>query len=95
MIGVTMHSAAMSNPPSKPRTDSAARLIAAAPAALYRAFVDPAFAGEMIMTWSFDPVSGGTSVTIVAEQAPAGISADDHAAGLASSPENLAREREP
>lgn len=52
---------------------------------------DPAFAGEMIMTWSFDPAPGGTRVTIAAEHVLAGISAEDHAAGLASSLENLAR----
>lgn len=52
---------------------------------------DPAFAGEMIMTWSLDPAAGGTSVTVTAENVPAGISAEDHAAGLASSLDNLAR----
>ncbi|HYJ29678.1 MAG TPA: SRPBCC domain-containing protein, partial [Allosphingosinicella sp.] len=52
---------------------------------------DPAFAGEMIMTWSLDPASGGTNVTVTAENVPAGISAEDHAAGLASSLDNLAR----
>jgi hypothetical protein len=55
---------------------------------------DPAFAGEMIMTWTFDPAPGGTRVTIVAEQVPAAISAEDHAAGLSSSLENLARDME-
>lgn len=52
---------------------------------------DPAFAGEMIMTWLLDPAPGGTKVTVTAENVPAGISAEDHAAGLASSLENLAR----
>ncbi|HWT13669.1 MAG TPA: SRPBCC domain-containing protein [Allosphingosinicella sp.] len=52
---------------------------------------DPAFAGEMIMTWSLDPAPGGTRVTVTAANVPAGISAEDHAAGLASSLENLAR----
>ena len=52
---------------------------------------DPDFAGEMILIWSLDPVAGGTRVTINAENVPAGISAEDHAAGLASSLENLAR----
>lgn len=52
---------------------------------------DPAFAGEMIMTWSLDPAPGGTMVTVTAENVPAGISAEDHAAGLASSLENLER----
>jgi uncharacterized protein YndB with AHSA1/START domain len=52
---------------------------------------DPAFAGEMTMRWLLGPAPGGTSVRIVAENVPPGISAEDHAAGLASSLENLAR----
>ena len=51
---------------------------------------DPAFAGTMVMTWSLEPSAGGTRVTITAENVPPGISAEDHAAGLASSLENLA-----
>ena len=52
---------------------------------------DPDFAGEMIVTWSFEPDGEGTEVTVTAEKVPPGISAEDHAAGLASSLENLAR----
>ena len=52
---------------------------------------DPAFAGEMIMIWTLDPAPGGTRVTIIAENVPAGISAEDHAAGLSSSLDNLDR----
>lgn len=52
---------------------------------------DPAFAGEMIMTWLLEPAPGGTKVTVTAQNVPAGISAEDHAAGLASSLENLER----
>lgn len=51
---------------------------------------DPAFAGTMVMTWSLEPSAGGTLVTIVAENVPPGVSAEDHAAGLASSLDNLA-----
>ena len=51
---------------------------------------DPANAGTMIMTWELAAVDGGTRVDIRAEDVPAGISAEDHAAGLASSLENLA-----
>ncbi|GAB3239472.1 SRPBCC family protein [Kineosporia babensis] len=51
---------------------------------------DPAFAGTMLMTWQASPVPEGSRVQIVAEQVPDGISATDHAAGLASSLENLA-----
>lgn len=52
---------------------------------------DAAFAGEMLMTWSFAPVPGGTEVAVAASQVPAGISPEDHAAGMASSLANLAR----
>ena len=51
---------------------------------------DPAYSGTMVMTWELSPVDGGTLVEIRADNVPAGISADDHAAGLASSLNNLA-----
>ena len=51
---------------------------------------DPAFAGTMTMTWAVRAVGGGTRVEITADGVPDGISADDHAAGLTSSLENLA-----
>lgn len=51
---------------------------------------DPAFAGQMTLTWSFEPVPAGTRVVVTAEGVPEGISAEDHAAGLASSLANLA-----
>ncbi len=51
---------------------------------------DPAFAGIMTITWSLAPVPIGTRVTIACENVPAGIGAQDHAAGMASSLENLA-----
>jgi len=58
---------------------------------------DPAHAGTMTMTWEVTGVDAGTRVDIRADDVPAGISAEDHAAGLASSLENLAGyvEREP
>jgi uncharacterized protein YndB with AHSA1/START domain len=52
---------------------------------------DPAYAGTMTMTWEVTAVDGGTRVDIRADDVPAGISAEDHAAGLASSLANLAR----
>lgn len=52
---------------------------------------DPDFAGTMMMTWSVTAVGGGTSVDITADDVPAGISAEDHAAGLSSSLDNLAK----
>jgi len=51
---------------------------------------DPAFAGTMTMTWRVEAVDGGTRVEIRAEDVPDGISAEDHAAGLASSLDQLA-----
>lgn len=51
---------------------------------------DPAFAGDMKITWTFTPVADGTEVAVRCENVPPGISAEDHAAGLASSLENLA-----
>jgi uncharacterized protein YndB with AHSA1/START domain len=51
---------------------------------------DPAFAGTMIMTWEVSAVDGGTRVDITAVDVPDGISAGEHAAGLASSLAKLA-----
>ena len=51
---------------------------------------DPAYAGTMIMTWEVTAADAGTRVTIVAEDVPDGISAEDHAAGLDSSLTKLA-----
>jgi uncharacterized protein YndB with AHSA1/START domain len=51
---------------------------------------DPAYSGTMTMTWELVAVDEGTRVEICAERVPVGISADDHAAGLASSLGNLA-----
>lgn len=53
---------------------------------------DPAFAGEMIMTWSLAAVPEGTAVTIVCENVPEGIRKEDHDVGLRSTLENLAAE---
>ena len=50
---------------------------------------DPAFAGEMTMTWSFDTAPEGTRVTVTADNVTNGISKTDHDAGLRSSLENL------
>ena len=52
---------------------------------------DPAFAGEMILTWSFRDTGEGAEVTVSASNVPPGISEADHQAGLASSLANLAR----
>ena len=52
---------------------------------------DPDYAGTMTMTWEVVAVDGATRVDITAEDVPAGISAEDHAAGFASTLDNLAR----
>ena len=51
---------------------------------------DPAYAGTMTMTWEVTAVEAGTRVDIVADGVPDGISAADHAAGIASSLAKLA-----
>ena len=51
---------------------------------------DPAFAGTMTMTWQLTPVDRATRIDVIADNAPDGISAEDHAAGLSSSLANLA-----
>ncbi|MBV9717495.1 MAG: SRPBCC family protein, partial [Solirubrobacterales bacterium] len=51
---------------------------------------DAANAGTMTMTWALTAVAAGTRVDIRADHVPAGISAEDHAAGLGSSLANLA-----
>lgn len=50
---------------------------------------DPSFSGTMTMTWDLSSVDGGTLVEITAHDVPDGISAEDHAAGMASSLANL------
>jgi uncharacterized protein YndB with AHSA1/START domain len=51
---------------------------------------DPAFCGTMTMEWAVRAVDGGTRVSITAHDVPDGISADDHAAGMTASLDNLA-----
>jgi uncharacterized protein YndB with AHSA1/START domain len=51
---------------------------------------EPGYAGTMTMTWEVATVEAGTRLVIRAENVPAGISAEDHAAGLASSLAKLA-----
>ncbi|PSJ60335.1 SRPBCC family protein [Pseudaminobacter soli (ex Li et al. 2025)] len=51
---------------------------------------DPAFAGAMTVTTSLRAVDGGTEVTIRCENVPRGIRPEDHAAGMASTLDNLA-----
>ena len=52
---------------------------------------DPGFFGEMTMTVTFEEVSGGTEVTLVFENLPPGLRAEDNEAGSRLSLEQLAR----
>jgi uncharacterized protein YndB with AHSA1/START domain len=47
-------------------------------------------AGEMTMEWTLAAVDGGTRVVVQAHDVPPGISAEDHAAGMAASLRQLA-----
>ncbi|TDL42719.1 SRPBCC domain-containing protein [Kocuria rosea] len=49
----------------------------------------------MTITWELTRVEGGTRVEVRAENVPDGISAEDHAAGFASSLANLAAYLQP
>ncbi|HLI17910.1 MAG TPA: SRPBCC domain-containing protein [Rhodanobacteraceae bacterium] len=51
---------------------------------------DPAFAGEMRISWSFESAESGTIVTVRCEDVPAGISPEDHQTGLNSTLSHLA-----
>lgn len=52
---------------------------------------DPAFAGTMRMTWTFEPEATGTLVTVAATDAPDGIDQDVHVGAMISSLAHLAR----
>ena len=52
---------------------------------------DPAFFGEMTMIATFEEVSGGTEVTLVFNDLPPGLQAQDNEAGSRLSLEQLAR----
>ncbi len=52
---------------------------------------DPALAGEMTMTVTFEETDRGTEVTIVFERIPPGIRPEDNDAGTRASLEKLAR----
>ena len=51
---------------------------------------NPAFGGAMTITTTLIAVAGGTEVRIVCENVPAGIRAEDHQVGMASTLANLA-----
>jgi len=52
---------------------------------------DPAFAGEMTMSATFDPVQGGTRVILAFANLPPGLRPEDNDAGARLSLEQLAR----
>jgi uncharacterized protein YndB with AHSA1/START domain len=45
---------------------------------------DPAFSGTMTMKWAEPNWTAGTLVDFIADDVPAGISAEDHTAGMAA-----------
>lgn len=51
---------------------------------------DAAFQGEMTMTWTFEPAAGGTRVTVVSENLPPGLRAEDNDEGARISLAQLA-----
>lgn len=51
---------------------------------------DPRYSGVMTVMWTFSPTPSGTEVTVRCENVPEGIGREDHAAGLASTLDNLA-----
>lgn len=51
---------------------------------------DASFAGVMTMTWRLQSIEEGTSVLVVADHVPIGISRAEHEAAMASSLANLA-----
>lgn len=52
---------------------------------------DPTLVGTMLMSWNLGATNEGTEVSMVCENVPPGIDAADHAEGMRSSLENLAR----
>jgi hypothetical protein len=52
---------------------------------------DEAYAGTMKVVTTLKEVSAGTEVSIRVENAPPGISAEDHEAGMESTLANLAK----
>ncbi len=95
---VLTYADAASTAPGKASADSdivEARFIDIVPGARVVQAVDfvsdePAYAGTMTMTWEVARVDAGTRVAIRAGDVPDGVSAEDHAAGLASSLADLA-----
>ncbi len=53
-------------------------------------FADPQFAGTMTVTTCLSTDPDGTRVEIICENVPAGIRAEDHQTGMASTLANLA-----
>src|SRR5258707_8761397 len=52
---------------------------------------DPALLGEMTLVATFEPVPGGTNVTLLCEDLPSGLRPEDNEAGSRQSLEQLAR----
>ncbi len=52
---------------------------------------DPAFKGEMTMTWTIQPMAEGTQVTVLSENLPPGLRPEDNDEGARQSLDQLAR----
>jgi uncharacterized protein YndB with AHSA1/START domain len=52
---------------------------------------DPAYHGEMTMTWTYEATAGGTEVSVVTENLPPGLRPQDNAAGSRLSLDQLVR----
>ncbi|MHB8619109.1 MAG: SRPBCC domain-containing protein, partial [Chloroflexota bacterium] len=51
---------------------------------------DPAFAGQMTVTWTLADVGAGTEVSVLCEDIPAGVRLEDNETGSRSSLRKLA-----
>jgi len=58
-------------------------------------FDDPAYAGEMTVTTTLEPVGEDTKVTFTCNNVPKGIKPEDHQEGINSTLDNLAAYAEP
>ena len=75
----------------RPTTIRTARFVRARPERIYAAFTDPTLLGEMTLTATFEAESAGTLVTLLFENLPPGVRAEDNEAGARLSLDQLAR----
>ena len=81
----------------QPASTRISRVIDARPEDVCEAFIDPAALvawlppGEMTLVATFEPVPGGTEVTLLFENLPPGLRPEDNEEGSRQSLEQLAR----